>query len=92
MWTDQQVERVRVLAGKGLSATEIGRLLGSTRSAVIGICWRRNIKLKCGKNPAHVRQMIITQHANRTGPYRNIPPAKITLAGPEWSWPESEAA
>jgi len=44
-WHPDQVELVRSLAAEHLSAAEMGRRLGVTRNAIIGLCHRRGIAL-----------------------------------------------
>ena len=39
-WTDEAVVKLHRLAAMDLSASEIADQLGTTRSAVIGRCWR----------------------------------------------------
>ncbi len=53
------VQTVRDLAGRGLSASQIGPQVGKTRSAVIGLCHRRGIVLRgstCGPRPRRPQQ------------------------------------
>lgn len=49
IWHPDQVELVRSLAAGHLSAAEMGRRLGVTRNAIIGLCRRRGIVLRCPK-------------------------------------------
>lgn len=51
-WSPNEVERLRALAGKGLSAAKIADSLGPgyTRNQVIGKCRRTGIDLKHGQN------------------------------------------
>ncbi len=43
-WSDDQIEQVKDLAGKGMSAAMIANEVGATRNAVVGIGHRQNIK------------------------------------------------
>lgn len=45
-WHHNEIELVRKLADKGYSASEMAdKLSGRSRNAVIGLCFRKNIKL-----------------------------------------------
>lgn len=44
-WDGEKIGRIKSLIGEDLSATDIGRVFGVSRHAIIGICYRRGIPL-----------------------------------------------
>lgn len=53
IWTDERIERVRNAWVEGLSASEIGKRLGSTRSAICGLARRLGLNSRAtGGRPA----------------------------------------
>lgn len=45
-WTDDKIKILRQMAEAGKSASQIGEVLGFSRSAVTGKCWRLGVQLK----------------------------------------------
>lgn len=80
---DDVVARVAAHAAAGLTTREIGRQVGMTRYQVLGICYRRGIRLhhrpkgQCGaaaqspRTPVPLREM------------RLAPPPRLQLSGSE---------
>ncbi len=52
-WTDQEVDTLKDLWGQGLSASQIGKILGKTRNAVIGKAHR----LKLASRPSPIKKV-----------------------------------
>lgn len=48
-WTKEEIEIVSQLAGQGMSAAEIGLIVGRTRNSVIGAAYRNKLQLLAKK-------------------------------------------
>ena len=55
-WTDELKDKVRALAKAGLSAAEISREIGKSRSAVLSMIWRHGIRLARPRGGDQVRR------------------------------------
>jgi len=44
-WADEDIARLREMAAEGMSARQIGNVLGCTRNAIVGLARRNHIKL-----------------------------------------------
>lgn len=64
-WSEREDE-LRFLVEQGLSARSIGEVMGAKKSAVIGACNRRGIKLKCaqGRSSGELVNAVKRKRAN----------------------------
>ena len=96
-WTDQKVEKLKELWGKGNTASQIAEILGGvSRNAVIGKAHRLNLSAKIKTRPAtsnasfdnsvdknpKIKKWNKLENSNKN-PYRGF-----RIDGPASSWPE----
>lgn len=84
-WTDDKIQRLRDLDGRGIAASEIGRQLGFTRNAVLG----KRTRLGLEKRPTPIRartiipaQTVLQFPEPRPLPQKPLPVSLVPLWAP----------
>lgn len=68
MWTDGQIAEIRGHIERGLSRAVVAEIFGSTRNAIIGLCYRKGIT---GPNNQIIGAMVANDRKRRANALRS---------------------
>ena len=60
-WDETLINKLKELADRGLSATQIGEIFGTTKNAIIGKCHRLGLTLSGSSGPRRKRRHLIVK-------------------------------